>query len=291
MKKPNFFIIGAPKCGTTSLAAWLAEHPQIYMSPIKEPHHFNSDDDSIVKDREHYETLFRGAGDQHKAVGEASVWYLNSHVAVPDIERYVPSPQYIVCIRNPIEMAYSLHEQQIVNGNEHIQDFATAWSHQEERLAGKKVTRWCREPKHLAYGPACSIGSQLERLYTTVPKSRVLVIVLDDMKVDPDRQYRRVLRFLGVENDGRTAFPVLNTAKERRLPWLRQIVRFAGNIKQRVGLRKGFGVLRKIDNLNTRYRARQPLSEPMRRSLQEYFRDDVEKLGFLLERDFGHWLK
>ena len=115
--RPNFFILGAPKCGTTSLATWLGAHPQVYMSPDKEPHYFNADDRHPgVSSLERYEQLFAGAGAEHAAVGEASVWYLYSKVAVANIEEYCQEPRYIVCLRNPVDMAHSLHEQQVVNG-------------------------------------------------------------------------------------------------------------------------------------------------------------------------------
>jgi hypothetical protein len=81
VKTPNFFILGAPKCGTTSLAAWLAAHPAVYMSPLKEPAYFAAD---LKVDRpgpQEYRALFSAAGDIHLAVGEASTCYL--HVGPP----------------------------------------------------------------------------------------------------------------------------------------------------------------------------------------------------------------
>ena len=171
MKKPNFFILGAPKCGTTSLAAWLSQHPQVFMSPAKEPHHFNADHKNRgYKERSHYESLFSRAKDHHIAVGEASVWYLYSQVAVSLIEEYSPESRYIVCLRNPVDMAYSLHEQQLVSGNEHLNCFSEAWELSDQRLKANSVSRWCVEPSQLAYGEACKLGGQMERLYDRVPK-------------------------------------------------------------------------------------------------------------------------
>lgn len=131
MKKPNFFIIGAPKCGTTSLAAWLAEHPQIFMSPIKEPQFFNKDVGFPMKSLQAYEKLFKDASSGHIAVGEATVLYLYSKVAVRNILDYNPDAKFIVCLRNPVDMAYSLHEQWFFNGIEDIEDFKEAWLMQD----------------------------------------------------------------------------------------------------------------------------------------------------------------
>jgi hypothetical protein len=89
--KPNFLILGAPKCGTTSLATWLADHPNVYFSPIKEPGFFSTDvGNQLVKNPEVYARLFDGAGPEHLAVGEASTSYLISKVAVPTIEAQIP---------------------------------------------------------------------------------------------------------------------------------------------------------------------------------------------------------
>lgn len=291
MKKPDFFIIGAPKCGTTSLAAWLAEHPQIYMSPAKEPHHFNTDHKHvIVKDRRDYERLFEKANDQHHAVGEASVWYLYSQEAVSNIESYVTNARYVVCLRNPIEMVYSLHEQLIVAGYENEQNFEAAWFLQDERMQGKLIPALCREPDFLNYGAVCSLGAQLERLYAYVPRDRVLPLLLDDIRHDPRAAYLRVLEFLNAEGDERSDFSVRNPAKTLRAPGVMKLVRLMGGLKRSLGLRHSLGVLNAINRKNIRYRARAPMPVAMVPILEDYFREDVQKLGRLIDRDLSHWL-
>ena len=113
MKKPNFFIIGAPKCGTTSLANWLAEHPRVFFSDTKEPHFFCTDGYTGVKTLKQYEKLFEDAKPHHLAVGEGSTHYLFSKVAVPNILVYNPDARFIVCLRNPVDMAPSLHSERL----------------------------------------------------------------------------------------------------------------------------------------------------------------------------------
>ncbi|MEQ9022777.1 MAG: sulfotransferase, partial [Pseudomonadales bacterium] len=109
-KTPNLFILGAPKCGTTTLAAWLAKHPKIYFSPEKEPHYFYSPYDRVMSD-EAYAKLFAEAPEDAKYLAEASVWYLFGGVAVPQILEVSPESRFIVCLRNPVQMAPSLHAQ------------------------------------------------------------------------------------------------------------------------------------------------------------------------------------
>jgi len=297
MKKPNFFIIGAPRCGTTSLASWSGEHPNVYMSPVKEPHFFCSDfNGALIPNEAEYYRLFKEATDQHIAVGEASTAYLYSKVAVPRIEQELPGAKYIVLVRNPVEMAYSLHAHYIFWGAEHISDFEIAWRLSPERCAGRMVSRWCSEPLLMDYQSMCKLGEQLERLFNIVPRERVLILVLDDIKENPRREYLKVLDFLGVPDDGRQEFPVKNPAKVRRWPWLYKGVRLLGRAsrktKQLLGIptNRRTGILRVTNSINIKYRPRSPMPVQLRKELIEYFKPDVEKLGRLIDRDFSHWL-
>jgi hypothetical protein len=300
MREPNFFIIGAPKCGTTSLAAWLAEHPNIYMSPIKEPFYFSKDiRHGPVERWEEYLRLFKGAGREHIAVGEASVFYLFSRVAVPTIEKLLPGSQYIVMIRNPVEVAKALHEQHLRRRYEDVKDFQEAWRLAEARRAGARVPKTCTDPVLLDYPSWCLLGRQLKRLYAEVPQERVLVLVLDDVKENPRQEYVRVLGFLGVPDDGREELPAYNEAREwKRERLARAILRLSralGQVKRKMGipLHRGTGLIRYLENLNervnTRRRVRPPLQLDLQMELEAFFARDLLKLEGLLGREFPQW--
>jgi hypothetical protein len=138
MRKPNFFLIGAPKCGTTSIAAWLAEHPQVYFSPVKEPMYFATDAQiRTIVSLEAYEQLFAGATSRHLAIGEGSTEYLRSSIALRQIMTYAGSPRFIASVRNPVEMASSFHQQVCFNGDEDVRDFEEAWRLQKPRERGE----------------------------------------------------------------------------------------------------------------------------------------------------------
>lgn len=296
VRLPNFFIIGAPKCGTTSLAAWLAEHPNVYMSPIKELLYFSTD----IGNRwpygwDAYLRLFEKAGAEHWAIGEASTTYLFSRVAVPAIEEKLPESRYIVMVRNPVDMAYALHEQQLRSFNEDVKDFYTAWMLSAERRAGKRVPAGSRDPRLLDYPSWCRLGEQLERLYAIVPQERVLVLVLDDVKADPQREYLRVLEFLGLPDDGRRAFPVYNPAGEWRRRWLGKAIRVLARrvtwAKYVVGIlpKRSVGIVRRLKEANMRQRPRPPLPIEVRMELEQYFAEDIRLLERLLGRDLSAW--
>jgi hypothetical protein len=287
----RFFIVGAPKCGTTALARWLGEHRQIYMSPLKEPHFFSTDlSYRPIRTQAAYDRLFRGVSDDHLAVGEASVTYLYSDAAVPNIVSAYPHAKIIVCVRNPVDMAYSLHGQQVFAVNEQILDFEDAWRAQERRAQGLDIVVTCREPRLLLYGAVCALGRQLERLYEHVPKDRVHVVFLDDIKASSRDVYRDCLTFLGVPDDGRSRFDVVNAASRRRWPRLQGAVQRLLAAKSRLGvppLGTGFG--RFVDRVNRRPMPRAPMAERMRRELVEYFEAEIDLLQRLTDRDLQHW--
>ena len=290
LRKPNFFILGAPKCGTTSLASWLGEHPNIFMSSYKEPHFFNTDDSRVVDTIEHYQSFFRGACPEHAAVGEAAVWYLSSMHAVCGIVNYVPEARFIVMLRNPVKMAPSLHAEMLFTGMENERDFATAWRLQEDRRVGRMLPASCSVPRRLLYSDACSLGAQLQRLHTMAPARRVLTILLDDLREDARREYLRVLRFLDVPDDGRSAFGIQNASKVRRWPLLVNLSHGIATVRDRLGMQRGMGLWRRIDAVNRIEERRQPLLPELEVTLKQFFAADVALLGRLLNRDLRDWV-
>src|SRR3990167_9603139 len=107
IKKPNFFILGAPRCGTTSLSTYLREHPNVFFSFPKEVNFFSSDiySSTLCSDISSYLKLFSNSEEIHLAVGEGSVFYLASNCAVPSILQFNPQAKFIVMVRNPVDMA------------------------------------------------------------------------------------------------------------------------------------------------------------------------------------------
>jgi hypothetical protein len=292
-KRPNFFLLGAPKCGTTAVASWLAEHPNVFMSPKKEPHWFNSDMGHIgVPDLAGYEALFEGVAPHHQRIGEASVWYLFSQSAVPNILDYSPDPRFLVMLRNPVDMVFSLHNQLLKAADEDEPDVGRAWVLQADRARGHHVPRVCREPRVLQYGQSCSLGAQLERLYANVPDpERICPVLLEDIARDPRGEFLRILDFLGLPDDGRAEFSVVNAAQARRNRALNRAVKGIGRFKRRLGIWQGLGVLRAIDRWNLRPAGKRRRDPELQAELKAFFREDIRRLERILQRDLGHWLE
>ncbi|XAM01281.1 sulfotransferase [Phycisphaeraceae bacterium D3-23] len=218
MRPPNFFIIGAPKCGTTALSDYLRAHPSIFMPMHKEPHYYNTDHPKIGRFKSHadYLALFEDAGEQHTAVGEASIHYLRSEEAVANVLQHHPDAMFIVMVREPVAFLRSWHNQLLYSLMENEKDFAAAWALREERREGKHIPPGCPHPMLLDYEAAASFGAQVDRLLSQVPKERVLFIKFEDFIADNRAWYLKTLHFLGVEDDGRTEFARSNAAHQNR---------------------------------------------------------------------------
>lgn len=292
MPKPNFFILGAPKCGTTSLAAWLGEHPSIFVSPTKEPKYFASDipHRRFVTTPAQYAALFDGAGGEHRAIGEASTEYLFSKDAVPSILEYAPGARLVACLRNPVTLAPSLHEQMIFDGDEPILDFWTAWQAQFPERDPANIPKGPYHPAFYRYGPRCLLGEQVQRLLALAPREQVHFIFAEDLRNRTAETYAGLLEFLDVRHDGRSEFPTLNTAKKLRHPRIRHWLNRANAAKKRLGINVDTGIARKLTKWNKEERARQDLPEEHRRALEAYFRNDIALLSSLTDRDLSHWL-
>jgi hypothetical protein len=297
---PNFFIVGAPKCGTTALYEYLRPHPSIFLSSVKEPHFFARDLGTYprIKTLEDYEALFAARTQAQTRVGEASVYYLRSTVAIPNIRAFNPAAKLIAMFRNPVEMVYALHSQLCYVMEEPERDFELAWRLQERRSRGLDVPAHSRGAFLLQYAEFARFGTQAQRLTSTFPPDQVKIILYDDFAAAPQRVYDEVIEFLEIPHDGRTEFPRVNESKRARFPWLSRFVRKPPpalrqgyrSLKQVVGSDRLNAIARAIVGRNTVKERRDPLSPAFRAELVEAFRDEVGVLARLLNRDLSHWV-
>jgi sulfotransferase family protein len=297
--RPNFFIVGAPKCGTTALYEYLRTHPNIFFPNVKEPHFFAKDLGNYprIKTLRDYEAMYAQCTKQHLRRGEASVYYLRSSVAVANIHEFDPNAKLIAMFRNPVDMLYSLHSQLLFVSEENEPDFETAWRLQGDRERGIAIPPAIRSPKLVQYSVIGQLGSQAERLLSIFPQHQVKFIVFDDFAAAPQRIYDEVIQFLEIPHDGRSEFPRINENKRAKIAWLRDFSRKPPRMLHRVFRRmKQFpgseGLVtakKKIVALNTVKERRPPLSREFRAELGERFRGEVRLLSQILDRDLSHW--
>ena len=283
---PNLYIVGAPKCGTTTLCYWLSQHPEIFMPQIKEPHYYNFDSaHRVVKSEASYQESYSGYEKHfHRYAIDASVWYLYSDVAIKEIERATQrQAKYIVCLRDPVDMAVSLHQELFMNGSETEADFKTAWALQFCREEGVKIPSSAHEPKHLFYGDVCSIGKYCQKLMSEIhgDLDRIIFVDIADMRDSPQKALGSVFEFLGVDSIEREIdYGLKNPARSEKSKLLGVFFKWL------LGLRYGplrflpsmgvLGVLKKANVNHGKRVGRVP--DSFRDELASYFQDDQEIL-------------
>jgi hypothetical protein len=296
---PEFYIFGAPKCGTTALHEYLDLHPGVCMSRVKEPQYFCSDFPDIRQIPDSvsaYMDLFADAR-AGQIRGESSVWYLFSREAAANVAAARPDARVIVMLRNPVEAAHSMHGQAQLTLREDEPSFERAWDLQDERAAGRRLPAYCPHPESLQYRDVFRYVPQLQRLWDHFPREQTKIIIFDDFKADPAGVYRDVVEFLGLPPHDLAEYPRVNEAKAlRSQPLLRVLAAppyilrpFVLPIKKslnRIGIKPSTLLARKF----VEPRAREPLTPELYGRVAEAFREDVSCLSRLLGRDLGAWL-
>lgn len=300
---PDFFVVGAPRCGTTALCRYLAKNPQVCFSRPKEPHYFSLlAPDAPLADLEsaYLSRYFSHHHAGHRAIGEGSVSYLASPHAVARILEVHPQAKFIAMLRNPLEMLPSYHLRMRFLLVEDEADFAVAWRLQEARARGERVPRHCVDTRLLLYGEAARYGVQMERLLRLAGPARTLALIFDDLVRDPGAVYRQVLAFVGADDDGRTTFRRRYPSRIYRYRWLQRLLfaasRKATGVETRTRRIKTTSTFRRKSLLKrlarwNRIEARPaPLGPDMQATVRAALADDVARLSELLGRDLRHWL-
>lgn len=297
MKKPDFFIVGAPKCGTTAMNDFLKQHPEIFIPKIKELHFFGSDLkfnlSRINKDK--YLSLFLDAKDKCR-VGEASVWYLYSKLAASEIKEFSPSASIIIMLRNPVDMLYSQHSQFLYNGNEDIECFEEALNAEEDRKHGLRIPPNVIFVEGLFYRETVKYTEQVRRYLHIFGRENVYIIIYDDFKNETAKVYRETLRFLGVSEAFYPEFKVINPNKRVHSHRVKNFLQNPPMITKSIGkvlipYRIRQRLVEKFKSLNIKYVPRSPMKPELRKKLQAEFMPEIEQLSELLGRDLTHWYK
>jgi hypothetical protein len=282
---PNFFIAGAPKSGTTSLYHYLDQHPEIYMSPVKEPHYFAPEirlerlseplqagaardaadlkeylDGPMLEKRfsgpvaewPAYLKLFQRVNGQ-KAIGEASVCYLWSESAAGNIRAAIPNARIILLLRNPVDMVFSMYLHTI-RSSACADPSALSTRIQCTFREAIEIGLRQRGGKIDIFHPFLDLGlyhAQLQRMLEAFPERQVRVYWYEDYRTRPMQMLAEIFEFLGVN-------PAFRPDMSKRYLESQTAISL----------------------------------EPQDRDLlTQFYRDDIEKLASLLGRDLSHWLE
>lgn len=304
MALPDFFLLGAPKAGTTALHAALAQHPQLYLSPVKEPKFYLCDERRPAKSGQ------RGPGDAHSAQewvwrrsnyealfdaapagalrGESTPFYLYDRAAHRRIHADVPDAKLVVVIRDPVDRAYSNWMHLRSDGLEPIDDFAAAWEAEDHRIAAGWAPFW-------HYRRLGLYGEQLRDLTGVFGKDQVHVLRYRDLVEAPVEALDAVCSFLGVSTG-----VIAGAARHNSHPYVPPSLRATVLAKAlRAGVALGAyappQVWRQLSRpLLAAHQyggARRPvLDADVRLRLVEAYRQDNALLGEITGRTFADWL-
>ena len=271
MNWPNFYCVGAPKAGTTSLYYHLKEHPQIFLPKIKEPDYFRMERTTSIS-LEKYKSLYQEASG-YPAVGDMTTIYLMDEEVPARIREVSPGAKIIVMLRDPVERAFSDYTYHRQAGHEHLESFREALRRYEDR---QSKDWWLSE--HYVKGGM--YYGQVRRYLETFGNDQVLVLLFDDLVRSPNELLSRIARHIGVDPDFFTGLDCSEVHNQYRMPkigairWLKQLGApklLPHSIKLR--LRLLFFDFTKPS-----------LEDDLRRLLQEIHDPDVTRLEELLGR-------
>jgi hypothetical protein len=284
MPLPTFFVIGAPKAGTTSLHSYLGQHPEVQMSAVKEPRHFAGPADGIpfpadhVADRGEYEAMFDAAVPVR---GESSTDYATfpRRKGVPErIKFEIPDAKFIYAVRDPIARTVSHYKMGVALLG-------------ENRPIGEALADL--SDFYSPYIAGSLYAKQLQLYIDVFPRDRILVIDQSDLLNDREATLRRVFTFLGVDPDaGRIAADEELLTSEQ---WRNYPAGYADFIARAVaphfrwiptGFRRNVraAIERRLwPSIETE------LEDPLRRDLEKLLRPEAERLRELTGKDFAGW--
>jgi len=310
------FVVGAPRCGTTTLSHFLKQHPQVGFPAVKEPHFFAQHDlrglsDRELRNRVESEYLRRYfCRDPDRRVGvDASVTYLYAPEQLEPILRLWPNSRFVVSVRDPLAMLPSLHQRLIYNGDETIPNFEDAWRATASRAAGRNIPRRCADPRWLRYDQAARFGTHLDRLIAVVGEERCSIVVFDDLASDALSEYRKLMRFIDLDAVPITDLHPRRGSKAVRSRWLQRMLKrppkavssyFAGehfrkrvrclDSKEKLAPTGVLSIRKKLLSWNRVSVSPARMPAALENQLCQELRGEVDQLGRILGRDLSHWL-
>jgi len=299
-RAPDFFLVGAPKCATSSLHKLLVRHPDIFMCKPKEPHFFCTDMPGLaeVPERAAYDALFAAAPAQATR-GEASAFYLSSHTAASQIHAANPQARIILSIRNPVDASISLYHQLRDGFREDQTTFEAAWNLQEARARGERLPSYCPEPRQLQYRDVYCYHDQIARYFEVFGRDGVMVLRFEEIASEPDRVIADVLAFIGVRPfEAPVSMPRTNTRREATFPGLVQFLSapppllrpLVAPVKRglnRMGIKPSEMMMKHL--FKPAGQGAKKIDDDFRSNVAAAFADDIARLESLLDTDLSAW--
>jgi hypothetical protein len=298
MPLPTFLVIGAPKCGTTSLYHYLSQHPRICMSEEKEPYFFcyTNDElafggpgaqgfaDSIISDLDRYRALFDMAG-RHEAIGEATPFYLYCPKAARRIKGLIPDVRLVAVLKNPVDRAFSHYLHFRLRYVEPLESFAAALDAEARRIE----ENWGPGYHYKQVG---FYGAQLRRYFALFDRDQIKVLLQTDLSRSPMSVVQDCFDFLGVERGVSLSTSMrYNVTGLPRNPALHAILTKPSRLKQLLATLLPSRVRRQAKERVRGWNLAKPeVPREVRSRLTAEYREDILELQDLIGRDLSGWL-
>jgi Sulfotransferase family len=298
--KPNLFIVGQPKTGTTALHQFLGQHPEIYMSSIKEPHFFCADfhlesDRAYGKQRFYdfrsesaYLQLFSKAKNV-KVAGESSTNYLYSQVAAEKIYNFNPDAKIIIVLREPAKFLYSLHSHYVKFTEENEPDFFTALALETKRKQEEALSPRVTSPSYLYYSQRVQYYQQVKRYCDRFKPEQIKVIIFEEFKSANEGIFREVLEFLGVNPNFTPEYSAINVNKEVKFKAINNLINnpLAKSISKNLLSQEFNDFVRDnvVEKLLWHQAPKAKIPEEIKLQLMQQYQPEVAKISELLQLD------
>lgn len=289
--KPDFILVGAPKCGTATVCDWLAQHPDVFVMEPREPNFFGSD----LQMQRHFDSSddYRRQFDEHagKICGEGTTWYLYSERAAQEIFTFNPQVKILMILRNPVELVHSLHHYRLFYGNESERNLATVLDRERNALRRWSDSGELKDVLQI-YLDVARYSAGVARYLEQFGPDQVKILFFEDLKSRPEQLIHEVFAFLGV-SDFQPDLRRKNEARAHRSQTL-------GKLLLRPGERFGFLTRRfplewrrrvgaALRRANTLKAANPALPPELAERIAAEVRDDVVRLELLIGCKLAGW--
>lgn len=302
MPLPNFLFIGTGKAGSTSLHYYLKQHPQIFISPVKETNFFAFEGEKLdfsgpgdqesetvrnsITNIETYLQNFDGVSDE-LAIGEICPSYLYVEKSPERIKHYIPDAKMIAILRNPVDRAYSNFSGLVKTGRETLSDFSEAVHDEQFRVEKNWAPGW----HHVSHG---FYYQQLKRYFDLFDRDQFRIYLFEDWTSDPFSLVKDIFEFIGVDSsfepDLSTVYNKSGKPRSRVLyKLLSQPNPIKDSLKPLLPRRLRSKFYSDLQNFNLQKLPE--MSPELRKNMVNIYKDDVLNLQGLIGKDLSQWLK
>ena len=301
IKKPNFFVVGAAKAGTTSLWKYLMQHPEIFVPQsdlYKESAFFCSNLKRGIKDEKRYFSLFAKATKSHKVIGECSTAYLTCLDSPYRLSEYAKTHninvKIIIMLRNPADRAYSLYNWNVQSGIEPANSFIQALKLEKIRKYKKLPSFWLPsgDREQYLYFESGLYAEQVLRYFRLFPNKNIYIGIFEEFIEKPMDILQEIFDFLGVKRYKDINLQVYNPSYRVISPRLQVLLRRITNLLIRLRIIKKFNTIAERDRLlklGLKKEKPPPLSNEVRKWLLEKYKEDILRLEKIIDRDLSIW--